>query len=88
LIRNTSEKRTNYWITRILRNNPTKISILVLLDGEYLFEPFFGALNYGYWDDLPETIIVGISQNSQTREADCGFDPTEALPTKQASRFF
>jgi hypothetical protein len=39
------------------------------LIGEYLFERTFGALNYGaYWDDLPETIIVGISQNSQTHE--------------------
>jgi hypothetical protein len=41
---------------------------------------FFGALNYGaYWDDLPETIIVAINQNSpNTRESDCGIDPTEA----------
>ena len=72
-------------------NNPNKkYPILVLLDGEYLFDPFFGALNYGaYWDDLPETIIIGINQNSpNTRESDCGVDPTEGLPTKQASRFF
>jgi hypothetical protein len=55
--------------------------------GEYLFESF-GALNYGAWDDLPETIIVGISQNSpNTREADCGFDPTEACQQNKTSRF-
>ena len=44
--------------------NPNKqYPILILLDGDYLFDPFFGALNYGaYWDDLPETIIIGISQ--------------------------
>jgi predicted alpha/beta superfamily hydrolase len=72
-------------------SNPTKkYPILILLDGEYLFDPFYGALNYGaYWDDLPETIIVGISQNSSSaREDDCGFDSTEGLPTKRASQFF
>ena len=39
--------------------NPTKkYPVLILLDGEYLFDPFYGALNYGgYWDDLPETIV-------------------------------
>lgn len=72
-------------------NNPTKrYPILILLDGEYLFDPFYGALNYGaYWDDLPETIIIGISQNrNNEREEDCAFDPTEGLPTKRASQFF
>ena len=37
--------------------------LLFLLDGDYLFDPFQGALSYGnYWDDLPEVIIVGIKQ--------------------------
>ena len=44
------------------RNYP----ILLVLDGEYLFDPFQGALKFGnYWDDLPEMIIVGISQNKK-----------------------
>ena len=45
--------------------NPTKkYPLLIVLDGDYLFDPFQGALNYGaYWDDLPEVIIVGINQN-------------------------
>jgi predicted alpha/beta superfamily hydrolase len=87
---NTRRKRQITIGLPILRNNPTKKYPILVLDGEYLFEPFFGALNYGaYWDDLPETIIVAINQNSpNTRESDCGIDPTEGLPTKQASRFF
>jgi hypothetical protein len=37
---------------------------------------------------LPETIIVGISQNLHNeREEDCAFDPTDGQPTKKASQF-
>tara|TARA_R110000868_G_scaffold152815_3_gene378071 strand:+ start:1430 stop:2578 length:1149 start_codon:yes stop_codon:yes gene_type:complete len=71
--------------------NPTKkYPLLILLDGEYLFDPFNGALNYGgYWDDLPETIIVGINQNrNNERIADSNFDQTNGLPAKKGASFF
>ena len=63
--------------------NPTrKYPLLLLLDGDYLFDPFQGALTYGnYWDDLPEVIIVGLSQNKNgERENDCSTDKTTGLP--------
>lgn len=72
-------------------NNSTKqYPILILLDGDYLFDPFFGALNYGaYWDDLPETIIVGISQNkNEERIDDCNYDDLNGLPAEKGARFF
>lgn len=70
-------------------NSPTKrYPILLLLDGDYLFEPFQGALEYGeYWDDLPETIIVGIKQKN-SRIGDCGYDETEGIPTKRSAAFY
>ncbi|MFA9187397.1 alpha/beta hydrolase-fold protein [Flavobacterium sp. FBOR7N2.3] len=70
-------------------SNPIKrYPILLLLDGDYLFEPFLGALKYGeYWDDLPETIIIGINQKS-SRMDDCGFDETEGTPTKRSAAFY
>ena len=71
--------------------NPTKqYPILILLDGDYLFDPFFGALNYGaYWDDLPETIIVGISQNkNDERTADSNYDDLNGVPSEKGARFF
>ncbi|UFH36366.1 alpha/beta hydrolase [Flavobacterium acetivorans] len=70
-------------------NNPTKkYPILVLLDGNYLFDPFYGALRYGaYWDDLPETIIIGINQKN-SRSNDCQYDDTEGLPTAKGAAFF
>jgi len=71
--------------------NPTKkYPLLILLDGEHLFDPFYGALNYGsYWDDLPETIIVAINQNKNNeRIDDSSFDNSTGLPSKTAAQFF
>ncbi len=71
--------------------NPNKqYPILILLDGDYLFDPFYGALNYGaYWDDLPETIVVGISQNTNDeRIEDSHYDDLNGVPSKKGARFF
>lgn len=72
------------------QNTTKEYPLLVLLDGEYLYDPFYGVVSYGsYWDDLPEMIIVSIAQiNNKQREEDCGFDPTDGLPTKRATTFF
>lgn len=71
-------------------NKTKKYPLLVLLDGDYLFDPFQGALNYGaYWDDLPEVIIVGISQNKkEERYTDCAVDETTGLPAESGDAFF
>jgi hypothetical protein len=54
--------------------------LLFLLDGDYLFDPFEGTLKYGYyWDDLPEVILVGLSQDKE-RDADCTLDEATGLP--------
>ena len=67
-----------------------KYPVLVLLDGDFLFDAFQGALSYGnYWDDLPEVIIVGITQNKKNeRETDCAVDETNGLPTEKGEQFF
>lgn len=64
--------------------------LLVLMDGEYLFDAFNGAFAYGnYWDDLPEVIIVGISQNKNNeRFDDCSIDKETGLPDARGSKFF
>ena len=71
--------------------NPNKrYPILILLDGDYLFDPFYGALNYGaYWDDLPETIIVSINQNKNNeRIDDSTYDEVEGTPSGKGAQFF
>jgi predicted alpha/beta superfamily hydrolase len=62
--------------------------LLFLLDGDYLFDPFEGAIKYGYyWDDLPELIIVGLSQDKE-RDADCTLDEATGLPEGTGADFF
>jgi len=70
-------------------NNPSKkYPVLLLLDGDYLFEPFQGAIKYGeYWDDIPEIIIVGINQRN-SRMSDCYYDEVNGLPSKKGAAFF
>ena len=72
------------------KNTTKKYPLLILLDGDYLFDPFSGALNYGaYWDDLPEVIIVGISQNkNEERFTDCAVDKTTGLPDEAGNKFY
>lgn len=86
------QKRTlNIAIPASLEKNPTKkYPLLILLDGDYLFDPFHGALNYGaYWEDIPECIIVGIDQNSnEQRFSDCEVNPETGLPTNKSKEFY
>jgi predicted alpha/beta superfamily hydrolase len=72
------------------KNPGQKYPILLLLDGDFLFDPFQGALSYAYyWDDIPEVIIVGIIQNKNNeRETDCMVDETTGLPSEKGESFF
>ena len=72
------------------KNPDQKYPILLLLDGDFLFDPFQGALSYAYyWDDIPEVIIVGISQNKNNeRETDCMADETTGLPSEKGESFY
>lgn len=64
--------------------------LLVLLDGEYLLDPFEGALKYGYyWEDLPEIVVVSINQNmNKERIDDSAWDPETGLPYEKGEKFF
>ncbi|HEX8269306.1 MAG TPA: alpha/beta hydrolase-fold protein [Flavobacterium sp.] len=72
------------------KNPGKKYPLLILLDGDYLLDPFLGALNYGaYWDDIPEMIIVGITQNKNNeRETDCAVGAETGLPEEKGELFF
>lgn len=67
-----------------------KYPLLVLMDGEYLLAPFKGALSFStYWDDMPEVIIVAISQNKNNeRYTDCEISKETGLPEEKGNLFF
>lgn len=64
--------------------------LLLVLDGDYLFDPFAGALKFGnYWDDLPEVILVGINQGKPfDRELESDVDQINGLPFEKGAQFY
>lgn len=68
-----------------------KYPLVLILDGEYLFEPFNGALQYAaYWNEMPECVVVGIHMNmtKDQRELDLFMDPQTGLPDERGADFF
>jgi hypothetical protein len=66
----------------------TEYPLVIVLDGDYLFEPVVGNIDYlSYWDDLPACIVVGINQ-SETRRADFSFSGETFMPDNDGANFF
>ena len=62
--------------------------LVLVLDGDYLFEPVAGNIDYqAYWEDIPDCIVVGIKQD-KTREEDFAYDDTNYFPTEGGANFF
>ena len=64
--------------------------LVLLLDGDYLMDPFLGVISYGnYFDDFPEVIMVGISQNyNHERDTDCMADEVTGMPVGKGTNFY
>ncbi|NND61579.1 MAG: esterase [Flavobacteriaceae bacterium] len=62
--------------------------IVLVLDANYLFEPVAGNVDYyGYWEDMPESIVVGVMQGDK-RYDDCNYDDTNFMPADSGADFF
>ena len=68
--------------------NPEKTyPLIIVLDGDYLFEPVAGNVDYlSYWDQMPESFVVGINQ-SKSRYDDCAINRETGFPEKQSLAF-
>jgi len=67
-----------------------KYPLVVVLDGEYLFDLVVAnAKFYSSFQGMPEAIVVGIYQSEDDlRWEDCGFEGDTGLPTKKGKLFF
>ncbi len=62
--------------------------LVIVLDGDYLFEPVVGNTDYqSYWEDIPNCLVVGINQ-SDTREDDFVYGETNNVPVAEGADFF
>ena len=69
-------------------NKDKRYPVLVVLDGDYLFEPVAGMVDfYSYWEDIPEMIVVGINQDG-IRLEDTQYDENNSLPAEKGASFF
>ena len=65
-----------------------KYPVIVVFDGDYLFEAVAGDVDYfSYWEDMPEAIVVGIKQDEQ-RYDDCMYSEQNSLPIEKGANFF
>lgn len=69
-------------------NKEKRYPVVVVLDGDYLFEPVAGMVDYySYWEDVPEMIVVGINQDG-IRMDDTYYSEQNFLPAKKGAEFF
>ncbi len=65
-----------------------KFPLILTLDGDYIFDPTSGDVNYfSYWDDMPECVVVGINQN-KSRLQDSRFDTNTNLLDYSGKDFY
>ena len=69
-------------------NTEKSYPIVIVLDANYLLEPVAGNVDYfGYWEDMPEALVVGIMQGDD-RYDDCYYDDTNFMPADKGADFF
>ena len=62
--------------------------IFIVFDGDYLFEPVAGNVDYySYWEDMPEAIVVGINQ-VDSRNEDNHYSDQTYFPVESGAKFF
>lgn len=63
--------------------------LIIVLDGDYMFEPVIGNTDYhSYWGDMPKSIVVGVNQ-AKTRDADLAYADESYFPSDDGgSQFF
>jgi predicted alpha/beta superfamily hydrolase len=76
-------------LPRNYAENENKVyPLIIVFDGDYLFEPVAGIVDYlSYWEEIPEAFVVGVTQ-AGTRIEDGKYDTSDFLPISTGARFF
>jgi predicted alpha/beta superfamily hydrolase len=62
--------------------------LVLVFDGDYLFEPVAGNIDYqAYWEDIPDCIVVGVKQG-KTREDDFFYEEDTFFPAHEGADFY
>jgi len=62
--------------------------VVVVFDGDYMFEMVAGNVDYyAYWEDIPECIVIGVNQLGK-RTDDTSFSELNSLPEEKGDAFF
>ena len=82
-------RRLKIQLPRDYDENTEKVyPIIIVLDANYLFEPVAGNVDYfSYWEDMPESIVVGIMQGD-SRYDDGAYDDVNFMPEEKGADFF
>jgi len=65
-----------------------KHPVILVFDGDYLFEPVVGQISFqSYFNEMPEAIVVGVVQ-AKDRYSDSYVDPVSGLPVDSGAKFY
>lgn len=83
------ERQIKIQLPRGYKSNEDKnYPLFIVFDGDYLFESVAANVDYySYWEDMPESIVVGINQ-IDTRYDDCVYSEQNSLPIETGAAFF
>jgi len=76
-------------LPRNYEDNPEQsYPLIVVFDGDYLFEVVAGNVDYySYWGDMPEAIVVGVNQ-VDSKDQDYMMSLKDYLPSKTGAQFY
>lgn len=71
------------------RDNKTKYPLIIVMDGDHLFNMVSGTVDYlSYWGDIPENIVVGIKQIDSRFKDSSVLDNINNTPITSTANFY
>ena len=83
------DRKLKIQLPRDYETNVDKVyPVIIVMDANYLFEPVAGNVDFfSYWEDMPESIVVGVMQGD-SRYEDGNYDDTNFMPAEKGADFF